>query len=127
MNFLNILLRQEEASPLPSLSNVGRKFHATKRFKKDKSTSPDVETMLLSTHLMTLQRASIEQADLFSCRGSCLQSLEWHLDAIDDFTKAISLEPENCNFYFQRAMSKIACGDQQGFLVDIKEAIRLSR
>jgi tetratricopeptide (TPR) repeat protein len=68
-----------------------------------------------------------EGATLFSLRASCLQSLEWDSDAIDDFTKAISLEPEDCNHYFQRAMSKNAIGDQQGFLADIQEAIRLSK
>jgi tetratricopeptide (TPR) repeat protein len=69
----------------------------------------------------------IEDAELFGLRGSCLQSLEWHLDAIDDFTRAISLEPDDCNLYFQRAMSKTATGDQLGFQADIQQAIRLSK
>jgi tetratricopeptide (TPR) repeat protein len=63
----------------------------------------------------------------FSLRGSCLQTLEWHVDAIDDFSKAISLEPQDCNHYFQRAMSKTSAGDHEGFLADIQEAIRLSK
>ena len=65
-------------------------------------------------------------AELFSLRGSCLQTLEWHLDAIDDFTRAIALAPDDCNNYFSRAMSKTAAGDQVGFEADIQQAIRLS-
>ena len=68
-----------------------------------------------------------ETAALFSLRGTCLQSLGWHLDAIDDFTKAISTEPQDCNLYFQRAMSKSSTGDEQGFIADIQDAIRLSK
>src|SRR5262249_20484989 len=69
----------------------------------------------------------LEDAELFETRGSCLQSLEWHLDAIDDFTRAISLEPDDCNLYFQRAISKTASGDQLGFEADIQQAICLSK
>lgn len=65
-------------------------------------------------------------AELFGLRGSCLQTLEWHLDAIDDFTRAIALDPDDCNNYFQRAMSKSAAGDQAGFEADIQHAIRFS-
>ena len=76
--------------------------------------------------LDTAIECGLEHGEAFSLRGSCLQTLEWHLDAIDDFSKAISLEPQDCNTYFQRAMSKFSTGDHQGFLADIEEAIRLS-
>jgi len=69
----------------------------------------------------------LEDADVFALRGSCLQSLEWNLDAIDDFTRAISLQPDDCNLYFQRAMSKTATGDQSGFEADMQQAILLSK
>jgi tetratricopeptide (TPR) repeat protein len=65
--------------------------------------------------------------ELFALRGSCLQTLGWHFDAIDDFTQAISFEPQDCNHYFQRAMSKTSSGDHEGFLADIREAIRLAK
>jgi Flp pilus assembly protein TadD len=65
-------------------------------------------------------------SELFGLRGSCLQSLDWHLDAIDDFTRAIALDTDDCNNYFQRAMSKSATGDQAGLEADIEHAIRLS-
>jgi tetratricopeptide (TPR) repeat protein len=65
--------------------------------------------------------------ELFALRGSCLQTLEWHLDAIDDFTRAISLQPQDCNHYFSRAMSKRSSGDLEGFRADVREAIRLAK
>ncbi len=68
-----------------------------------------------------------EDAVLYGLRGCCLQTLEWHLDAIDNFSKAILLDSQDCNNYFQRAMSKTATGDSHGFLTDIQEAIRLSK
>ncbi len=67
-----------------------------------------------------------ESAEVFSLRGSCLQSLDWELDAIEDFTKAISFNPADCNLHFQRAMAKISVGDDIGFKTDLHEAIRLS-
>lgn len=72
-------------------------------------------------------RCGFESADVFALRGTCLQSLSWELDAIEDFTKAISLEPEDCNFHFQRAMVRSSVGDTVGFEADLQEAIRLSR
>lgn len=68
-----------------------------------------------------------EGDDVYEMRGSCLQSLEWHLDAIDDFTTAISRRPDDSNLFFQRAMSMTAIGDGNGFEADINEAIRLSK
>lgn len=75
----------------------------------------------------TAVECGFENEVVFSLRGLCLQALEWDLDAIDDFSKAISLEPQDCNNYFLRAMSKDATGDSLGFLADIQEAIHLSK
>jgi tetratricopeptide (TPR) repeat protein len=65
-------------------------------------------------------------AEAFSCRGSCLQILEWHLDAIDDFTRAIELEPDDSNDYYMRSISRGAVGDLQGQVDDLNEAIRVA-
>ena len=75
----------------------------------------------------TAVECGFEDGTLFGLRGSCLQTLEWDLDAIDDFSAAISFEPQDCNNYYARAMSKQGAGDPQGALADIQEAIRLSR
>jgi hypothetical protein len=37
------------------------------------------------------------------------------------------LAPDDCNLYFQRAMSKNSTGDQSGFEADMEQAIRLSK
>jgi tetratricopeptide (TPR) repeat protein len=71
--------------------------------------------------------SGFEDGGIYGTRGSCLQLLELHLDAIDDFNKAIPLEPEDCNLYYMRSVSKGATGDLHGRVADLKEAIRLSR
>ena len=40
--------------------------------------------------------------EAYSQRGMCLQYLDFHLDAIDDFTKAIGLFPSDANNFFCR-------------------------
>jgi tetratricopeptide (TPR) repeat protein len=62
----------------------------------------------------------------YSMRGLCLQELDFQLDAIDDFTKAIAFEPENSNLYFMRSVSKGASGDFRGCAADLEEAIRVA-
>ena len=68
-----------------------------------------------------------QETSIYFMRGSCLQELDWNLDAIDDFSKAISLEPQDCNNYFMRALSKGATGDSAGCIADLQEAIRMSK
>jgi tetratricopeptide (TPR) repeat protein len=75
----------------------------------------------------TANKCGFEDAGLFSSRAWLLNGLGWHLDAIEDFDKAILLEPQDCNLYFGRAMSKMQTGDQQGSRADFQEAIRLSK
>lgn len=70
--------------------------------------------------------SGFEDADIYIMRGECLQSLEFDLDAINDFTKAIEIDPEDSNTYFQRSISKGAVGDLQGRVDDLNEAIRLA-
>ncbi len=66
-------------------------------------------------------------SDVYGFRGSCYQACNLHDKAIDDYSMAISLHPEDCNLYFQRAMSKSPQFDLDGAIIDIQEAIRLSR
>ena len=65
-----------------------------------------------------------DDADLFFMRGWCLQNMGYDLDAIDDFSKAIELEPKDSNNYFLRSISKGSAGDHFGRIKDLKEAIR---
>ena len=65
---------------------------------------------------------------IYGLRGSCLQKLKFHFDAIDDFNRGISLDPVgDSNLYYMRSISRSATGDNYGCIADLKEAIRLSR
>ena len=75
----------------------------------------------------TAEDCGYSDPDLFSLRGACLQTLQWDFDAIDDFSRAISLQPNDCNHYFQRALSLRSVGDLDGFFADIREAIRIAK
>jgi tetratricopeptide (TPR) repeat protein len=63
---------------------------------------------------------------VYGSRGSCLQSLGFHPDAIDDLDKAIGLEPTDSNLWFMRSNSKGAMGDFSGETSDLMEAIRVA-
>jgi tetratricopeptide (TPR) repeat protein len=65
--------------------------------------------------------------DVYSLRADCLQACGFDLDAIEDFTAAISLHPEDCNLYHSRALSRGATGDIDGAVTDLQEAVRLSK
>jgi len=67
----------------------------------------------------------VANADVYSGRGICLQSLNYDLDAIDDFNKAIALQPENSLTFYMRSLSKTATSDLHGCISDLQEAIRL--
>ena len=68
----------------------------------------------------------VDNADVYAMRGSCLQSLGYDLDAIDDFDRAIVLQPENSLTFYQRSLSKTAAGDLRGCVSDLQAAIRLA-
>jgi tetratricopeptide (TPR) repeat protein len=68
----------------------------------------------------------VEDADVYAMRGGCLQSLNFHQDAIDDFDRSIALESENSLTFFDRSLSKGATRDFRGQVSDLQEAIRLA-
>lgn len=59
-------------------------------------------------------------------RGLCLQSSDFHLDAIDDFNKTIALRRDDSSLYYMRSVSKGATGDLHGCASDLQEAIRFA-
>ena len=127
MNPLNTLLNLFRKKPSVSTEADKRWLRGYNAFEAGKKHFSERRDQDAVDCFDTAVECSFEDVALFSLRGTCLRNLEWHLDAIDDFTKAISLETQDCNLYFQRAMSKSSIGDQQGFLADIQEAIRLAR
>ena len=60
-------------------------------------------------------------------RAMSLQALNFDLDAIDDFDRAILLAPGEANLYHMRSFSREAAGDHEGCVSDLQEAIRLSK
>ncbi|MCE1164579.1 MAG: hypothetical protein LWX07_04155 [Bacteroidetes bacterium] len=63
----------------------------------------------------------------YSLRASCLQSLSRDTEALDDFDKAISLNQNDCNIFFQRSLSRTNLGDLEGAYSDLNTAIKLSK
>jgi len=78
-------------------------------------------------HFDNAVASGLGDAELLVSRGSCLVGLGWQLDAIDDFSRAIEMEPTDCNSYFQRAMARQAVGDVDGGREDIQLAIHYSK
>ncbi len=64
--------------------------------------------------------------EAYGLRAQCLQGLDFDIEAIEDFTRAISLKPEDCNLYFLRSNSRDATGDNDGAVQDLQKAIQLS-
>jgi tetratricopeptide (TPR) repeat protein len=97
-----------------------------KAFKRGQDLYFQNEVQQALQYFDTAIDSGFEGADLYGMRGGCLQSLNFDLDAIDDFTKAIELDPEDSNNYFMRSISKGAVGDLHGRIDDLNEAIRLA-
>lgn len=127
MNPLNSLLNIFRKKPSASTETNDKWMRGYNAFKAGKKHFAEHRNQEAIECFDTAIECGFEDVTVFCLRGSCLQTLEWHLDAIDDFTMAISLEPQDCNLFFQRAMAKSSTGDQQGFLTDIEDAIRLSK
>lgn len=71
-------------------------------------------------------RAGLADAHIYEMHATALQAQEWHLDAIEFFSKAINLNNIDCNLYFLRANSKKEIGDRIGYNDDMKSAIGLA-
>jgi len=69
----------------------------------------------------------IEDANVFGLRGTCLHNLNRQHEAIKDYSKALELDPSDCNNYYMRAMAKIRAGDYIGFEDDMRLAINFAR
>ena len=68
-----------------------------------------------------------EATKLYDLRAGCLQELNFHYDAINDFDKSIILSSNDCNKYFSRSTSKGAILDFEGAVADLEKAIELSK
>ncbi|QOG01137.1 tetratricopeptide repeat protein [Flavobacterium sp. MDT1-60] len=74
------------------------------------------------THLNKAIHLGFE-TDAYELRGNCLQKLDCHDNAIEDFDKAIENDPLKFSVYYSRALSKKAVRDFTGHIEDIHNAI----
>ena len=63
----------------------------------------------------------------YNQRAMCLQSLNYHVDALADFDSAIELSSQDCNIYYMRSLSRVQLGDNSGAISDMHRAIELSQ
>lgn len=63
------------------------------------------------------------ETDVYELRGNCLQKLECHMNAIDDYDMAIENDPLKFSVYYSRALSKKAVRDFTGHIEDLYSAI----
>ena len=81
-----------------------------------------------SKALPLLNRAiELGQKEGYYDRGLCFQGLGFNLEAIDDFTKAISNTPTDCNLYFCRGNSKVNLKEYDSAIEDGEKAIQLAK
>jgi len=64
-------------------------------------------------------------AESYYSRGNCY-SIEEQEKAVDDFSKAISLEPQNDRYYKFRASAYIRIGENEKGKADIEKAVELN-
>jgi tetratricopeptide (TPR) repeat protein len=69
---------------------------------------------------------STQMAEIYTLRGSCLQSLGWHLDAIEDFGKAIELNASEPDNFFMRGVSHQSIGELSEAVHDFERFIALA-
>jgi tetratricopeptide (TPR) repeat protein len=61
---------------------------------------------------------------LLMSRGLREMKADAHKDAIEDFTDAITLDPNLAEAYHQRAIARFAAGDTQGAVADIQATLQ---
>jgi len=59
----------------------------------------------------------------YEIRANCFQKLDYHSKAIDDYDKAIEINPFEFSHYYSRAVSKKAIFDIPGQIEDLHNAI----
>ncbi len=67
------------------------------------------------------------ESELSQYRADCLQYLGLYKESIEDYIKAISENPDDCNLYFCRSNSREETGDIDGAIKDLEQAIILSK
>jgi tetratricopeptide (TPR) repeat protein len=74
-----------------------------------------------------IKAAPCREAYIYSNRGTASYNLGHYLDAIQDYSAAISRDPQNAIYYAYRGRSYYRTAQYQSAITDLSEAIRLDR
>jgi len=122
MSWLTNLFRGKSKLP----SEEGRKWVEGRiAFEKGETYFRNGQDAEALTHFDKAIECGFEN-NVYELRALCLQTLNFDLDAIDDFNMAIASSQHDCNLYFSRSNSKSVIEDFEGCVADLEEAIRLS-
>lgn len=94
----------------------------------DEAIEKGVERTGDSSEVLSLEETG-DDSEAFRLRGDCLDDLEFYFEALEDYNEAIKRKPRRgiASTYHQRSIIKSILFDYEGSLVDLKEAIRLSK
>ncbi len=103
-----------------------RSFEGTEHFRLGKALFLEKEYNKSLEYFDKSIECGLEEG-VYEFRGMSLQALEYDLDAIDDFDKAISQSPDDANLYFLRGLSRSAVGLIVESINDFTKAVELSK
>lgn len=63
--------------------------------------------------------------EAYDIRAMSLESLNYNLDAIDDFTQSLTMDPSSANIYYLRGLARQKVGGYAEALEDLKYAVHL--
>lgn len=81
----------------------------------------DIVNEAISLELPLSKQKKVEAYDL---RGNIKTKLSYYLDSINDFNKAIRLDPNNASLFFYRGMALCVLDDKDGALNDFNQLIK---
>lgn len=87
---------------------------------------PSVYDLGTSTQRATITPEAREQAEVFKSSGNAHLFGKRAVEAAQDYSKAIELDPENAVYYCNRAAAFTMLNDYSGAIEDCKAAISLN-
>ena len=88
-------------------------------------SSTEHESGPLAMSQGTQSRLLLRKVNYVHERAKAYQAIEWHDDAISDFTQVLILNPGNAPAHFRRAFSYKAKGQFEQAAVDFEKAVKL--
>lgn len=92
--------------------------------------NPDIDWQRQITACSALIESGVETREntavAYYNRGLAYENLDKFQNAIDDFTKAIALNPDDASSYLYRGIDRTRLGDKAGGDADIETAKRLN-